>query len=897
MDRSALARTYDLVSRPGTAVLVTGAAGTGKSWLGERLSAAPRVGESVLVRCRGLPDEPYVVLRELLSCLVEIGCDPSITRTTALQGKSVYDVSVVIRERLAAAAPVLVVVDDLDLADSRSRRVLRSCATRLPAGVSLAVTSGVGRIAAADLRWGDGHRVVLEPLPAPEIARWAAERFGEPVSEEWAVGVHELTGGVPRFIDAVIDRLRPEAGDPRRALERQGVPAEVVAAVSECLDSLPATAKRVVATAALLRGRFPSGLLAEVCRVGAVTTDAALVRAVDAGLLDLGDDGLFEIRPPLVRLVMAHTLSAGERRRGHAAVVRALERLGVEALVELMHHARAAGDLAAAARFAERAADRAAGAGEPVEAIELLRDLLTESGLPRQVRAALAGRLGRLALGSLAYDETVALLGTIITDSLLPDGVRGELRLHIGLLRANQAGEVDAGWAEIVKAVTELRRRPLLRARAMAALAMPQWSTWPVEEHLRWLAAAERTTPGRGDPALLTAIRANRAAALLQLGDRRAWEEIEALPQDGTTADERQELVRGYINLADAAISLGHHNPGGDFLAKAQALAGQAPAYLRQMAAANALRLALVTGHWPGLASQARRHPATRTPRSSAEANLVLAQLALATGEWDEAERLLAVPGLRLGNGWYGPAVLVAAATRVRLAALRDRVSDAVAEFSDAVEVVRGKGVWAWAAELVDAGVEAMLRQSDVTGAKAMLAEFAADIEDRDCPLGHALLRHGLGTAAAAEHRFHDALALLTEAEQRLEALPRPYERARALEAAAKCLFASHDTVRAIDLVSIAARAFSELGATWDASRCEHLLREHGGTLGGGPGRRGYGGELSPREATVARLITSGHTNRQIAKVLFLSTRTVERHVANILRKLRVRSRQDVRVG
>jgi DNA-binding NarL/FixJ family response regulator len=51
-------------------------------------------------------------------------------------------------------------------------------------------------------------------------------------------------------------------------------------------------------------------------------------------------------------------------------------------------------------------------------------------------------------------------------------------------------------------------------------------------------------------------------------------------------------------------------------------------------------------------------------------------------------------------------------------------------------------------------------------------------------------------------------------------------------------------------------------------------------------GRRGYGTELSPREAEVARLLADSATNHDIAHALALSQRTVEHHVANVLKKL-----------
>jgi signal transduction histidine kinase/DNA-binding CsgD family transcriptional regulator len=48
---------------------------------------------------------------------------------------------------------------------------------------------------------------------------------------------------------------------------------------------------------------------------------------------------------------------------------------------------------------------------------------------------------------------------------------------------------------------------------------------------------------------------------------------------------------------------------------------------------------------------------------------------------------------------------------------------------------------------------------------------------------------------------------------------------------------------------------------------------------------------LTPREAEVARLLALGHTNVEIAAILYLSVRTIEQHRAHVFRKLGVRSR------
>ncbi len=51
---------------------------------------------------------------------------------------------------------------------------------------------------------------------------------------------------------------------------------------------------------------------------------------------------------------------------------------------------------------------------------------------------------------------------------------------------------------------------------------------------------------------------------------------------------------------------------------------------------------------------------------------------------------------------------------------------------------------------------------------------------------------------------------------------------------------------------------------------------------------------LTRREREVARLVTQGLTNRQIAEALFVSERTVDHHVSNILKKLNLSSREQV---
>ena len=55
--------------------------------------------------------------------------------------------------------------------------------------------------------------------------------------------------------------------------------------------------------------------------------------------------------------------------------------------------------------------------------------------------------------------------------------------------------------------------------------------------------------------------------------------------------------------------------------------------------------------------------------------------------------------------------------------------------------------------------------------------------------------------------------------------------------------------------------------------------------------------QLTPAEARVAELAATGHTNREVASLLFVSTKTVEAHLARVYRKLGIRSRAELGRG
>ena len=81
-------------------------------------------------------------------------------------------------------------------------------------------------------------------------------------------------------------------------------------------------------------------------------------------------------------------------------------------------------------------------------------------------------------------------------------------------------------------------------------------------------------------------------------------------------------------------------------------------------------------------------------------------------------------------------------------------------------------------------------------------------------------------------------------------------------------------------------RILADLAAALDAASAEPALRPVAGPAGAAHG-------LTPREVEVLRLLAKRLTDKEIAEALFLSSRTVGVHVANVLRKLGVGNRRE----
>ncbi|MGW4380483.1 AAA family ATPase [Kitasatospora sp. NPDC004531] len=803
-----------------------------------------------------------------------------------------------VRALLDALGRVVLVVEDAQWADPASRELLLVLARDPLPGLSLLVTQRPAATGAPVL--GAAYRcppgvaggvVGLGPLGEAEVRELVAREWGADVVPELAAVLGERSGGLPAFLLDDLSALRDSGPhpDPAAALAAAELPRGLREAVEERLLRLGPDALAVAEAVAVLGVPVGEETIGEVARLSAERVAAALVEALGAGVLAEPADARYAFLREPDRQVSYRRVPGPVRSALHRRAIAVLRSCEPQPLARIAVHSRALGDRKAWQQLAEAAAGQATEQGDPAAAGVLLRELLAETELApeRRVRAARA----LSAIAANAADDTAGTeaLAGIVADPRLPVADRGEIRLTLGLRMAVQGGD-RAGFAQIERAADELAERPARAARALVALAMNErdGAGAAARERMANAAAALEVEP---DEEVNAAYRATMLTFQAREGDPELWPELDRLPRDSTNPEVVRQTTRALYNVGDIALDTGHDRRAGRLLAESRALARQAAiAYLECYSRIALLRLDGLAGRWQGLEE---RFAALGTEfpdvaMAGAERAMLLGRLAAAWGRLAVA-RAEFTSAARYGERESQVTAALRAAAGLGALELAEHGGAAAAEVvAPAVAILRQAGAWARSAELLPVAVETAREVGDTDAARHLVEEAAAALVGLDAPAAHAGLQLARGYLLEGLGGGEDGAAeAFQQARDAWWAIGRPYEAARAEERLARVLV-EQDARSAAERLTAAEATFTTLGAASDAARCQHVRRDLGLGRAASPGRRGYGAALSPRERQVAELVAQGVGNQDIAQALFLSPRTVEHHVASVLRKLGV---------
>jgi DNA-binding CsgD family transcriptional regulator len=860
-----------------TFVVIRGEAGIGKTALWRAgLKAHRAAGHRVLAARPGEEElgGTLVALRDLFddaaaeAGVLEPGIDPLD------RGRAVLRTL----RRLAAEAPVVVAIDDLQWCDPVSARALRHAFRRLdsePVAVLATERSGEdGPSPPVEVVPRDRVAALpLGPLPPDAIRHVVAAEVGALPRPDLG-RIHELSGGNPLY---AIELARSAAV----ATDRLGAvaPATLRDALARRLAAACPAVLAVLRTAAAL-GPCPATTLVEACG-----GPPALVRsAIDDGLLSVGDDLLVRAAHPLLASVVLAGMNPLERQAVHARLAAlvadrdrrarhlALSATGPDPTVaaELEAAAERAGQRGAPALAAELAAHAVrvspplpaeasarralrcisyrAAAGETSRAMALTDELVEGLG-PGPLRArAITQRV------FLDFDHSADFLDRALADADAAGdaGLRGRVLELRGFVVGLYRGELGRGLALADEALGIARReadpeleilasgtvattallagcpRPRLMDRALALAedhACPPLGRWP-----QVLRARHCLWGGRLDEA------------------RRRFEAL-------TTEFARSgvEFQRPY-RLADRArleVASGH-------LAEAVELGRDA----REAALDAGNEQAAAWADYPVGLAHAHRGDAAAAEAAAARLR-----------GWGEAHDNL--PRLLTAHHVLGVVALAAGDGRAASAAL-----------VPAVELARRSGHrHPGYVPIVPDAVEATALAGDRDGCAALAAVLDGQAAALDEPWVDAAARRGRGLVALVAGD-DGAAGLLGEAAGAFAALGYAVDAARTLLLQGGALRRAGRRQASADVLSQARTRFSAMGArSWLALVDAELGRV-------APGR--CRGELTPTEARIAGLVATGRRNREIAGELFVSVATVEAHLTRTYRKLGVRSRTEL---
>jgi DNA-binding CsgD family transcriptional regulator len=845
------------------------------------------------------------VLRGLRHGLFADG-DTSVTAIEVLAG---------LVDELSAAAPTVIVLDDLQWADDASLIVWHQLAASIGQLRLLLIgtcrpTPGrpeVQEVRAAVTRHG-GAVVTLGPLTETDVTALVTAMLGSPPGDTLRQLTARAAGNplyVRELVDAMVREQALEIG-PAAEVSAAGrrLPASLASVLTDRLSSVSAGTAQLLRTAALLGGRFAVTDLAVVLHRPASELAADVQEAVAAGILT-GSGRELAFRHLLIQQALYESMPAALRTALHAEAAGELAAAGAGVLSVAQQLSAAAKPGAAWARkwlveFGPALAIRAPQVGAEILRRELDATPSADEARDDEARDGLTASLVWALLAAGSHQEAARQASRALTVMTDPER-RAEI--YWALTRA----QVSAGRSD--DAIATMRQ-------VLAADELPaEWRA----RMLAWLAMLGRAATGDLDAADATAMRALAAAE--QAGD--AFATAHALTDLWLTGSIRRDHVAALGHI-DRALRVLGDDPG--------------HADLRSFALDGRIFTLQNLDRWPQaeLTLRRAREASQRSGNSDRATWVTAAVLRYWLGEWDDALAELGpddadAPGLThsfLRERWsalllHGVSALIAGRRDDRTTAgqqLRRGLALPIQTLADRENQDFLVAAHALALEQSGQAHQAMLRLAALLprrdGEMTLLHQWLPDLvrlalTASDRPMAQAAAQACQVEAAAETHPARATAAslrcrgLLESDPDSLGAAVAHYrafgpaaELPAALEDLAVVLAERGRAEAARTALTEAIGGYESLRARWDIRRAEGRLRPYGVRRGG---RRGnvqpavFGwAALTPTEVKIAVMVASSDSTLDIARAMSLSRRTVQTYISHILAKLGVKGRVGI---
>jgi DNA-binding CsgD family transcriptional regulator len=791
---------------------------------------------------------------------------------------------------LAESRPMMLAVDDADLADARSFRFFVYLLEHLDSIRAVVLLShGAGlRTADSDLMRKLAHHPAATHLrlePLSETATTHLVRLLLPGADGAACrAAYAATRGNPSLIEALAEDVAEPS--PTSAEIAAAAPRTVAERILHRVGALGAHAATVVSAAAILGD---DAELRHVARLAGLEPSGAgvLVDDLIAGGV-LADDNLITFSEPMLRRAVEATLPPARRADLH---LRAADLLGADGasprrLADHLVEALPASNEWVVDVLSDAAAEAMA-KGAPRAATTYMRRALEEPPpADRRPRATMAlGRAEATAGDPAAVDH---LLGAM--DATSDNRERAEIALDAGLALLGIGRQVDAAGA-FRRGLHELddAADPLL-GRLTAAYESTRY-LWPVPDE-----------PESPEPV--------REAGLNPAPDDRAVLAQAAL-EAALRGDPRQQVIDLAARALDQGVLLRDETADGlAYYLACEALTIAEELGMAEVALSAAVQEGLDRGSVPGTATAhffrstaflrrgAVREAAADAQRAldaeshgwrfaSAAARVVRAEALIAFGSNAGARRCLVAAEAAMGDSVF--AHIAVAAARAHLAGVRGKPDEALAGFVDCGRLLEqahatNPAVLPWRS----GAARALAALGDREEARAMLR---LELERAEAFGAPGVIGRGLRALGAIEGGKL-GLEALEAAVKHLEKSQAALERARALvdfgaalrrsgqrRAAREPLLRGMELARRFGAEALARRAMAETKAAGARPRRTALK-----------GRNA----LTAREEQVATLAAEGRSNREIANELVITRKTVEWHLKHVFRKLGLTSRSEL---